>query len=513
MAAGKPQEARAVLDSLLEHQPRHAAAHMSLSRIAWADGRVRDAARHARDAALDVPPDPMSIIAVAMMLWRAGETVATRACLDHPALAVTDVAQALLVHAGLRRELGEDAKALDLLDRAHALGADGSEFRFARGLEYVICGRLKRAEADFETSLRLDPAAGAATLELARLHKQTVSHNHLEDFDGRRFRVARSSQDYAALEFARYKELEDLERYGEAWEALENANASMWALYPYDPEAACRQIDGLIHQCTSALDQPLQTAVVKPQPIFILGLPRSGTTLLDRLLGAHSQVVSVGELEDFDRQLRWSADQHAMLDARMLERLPDLDYAEMGHRYLMQTRWRAGDCRFFIDKQPWHYMVAALIQRALPQARLLHMVRDPMDVCFSGFRAMLGARYAWSFDLETLAAHHHQYRRLMAHWHTCMPGRILDVAYADLVHDTETTMRRVLAFCGLDWEPACLQPSRNSATVGTLSAVQARGPIRRDAFREWWPYARKLEGLQAALRSDQPFPEVGTLGM
>jgi tetratricopeptide (TPR) repeat protein len=499
MSVGQTQTARPVLESLVLQEPRHAAANLTLSHIAWADGRVRDAASHAQAAARDLPADPMSIIAVAMALLRAGEVVAARECLDHPVLADTEHGRAVMFHAGVRRELGEDAKALALLGRAHELGVDGPEFRFARGLELLICGRLQAAEADFEASIGFDPAACAAALELARLHKQTPERNHLDDFNRRRLLVVRGSQDQAALEFARYKEWEDLARYDAAWEALADANAVMRALHPYAPESVRWQVDGLIRRCTQACCDSAETGGEGPQPIFIFGLPRSGTTLLDRLLGSHSQVISVGELDDFARQLHWAADQRAMLDKRMLDRLPDLDYPELGRRYLAQTRWRAGAVRYFIDKQPWHYMLVGLIHRALPKARLLHMVRDPMDVCFSNFRALLGARYAYSFDLDALAGHYREYRRLMAHWHSAMPGRILDVSYRGLVEDTEATMRKVIAFCELDWEPACLESSRNRTPVGTLSAAQARAAIHTGAFGAWRPYARQLAGLQEAL--------------
>lgn len=145
--------------------------------------------------------------------------------------------------------------------------------------------------------------------------------------------------------------------------------------------------------------------------------------------------------------------------------------------------------------------MAALIHRVLPNACLLHMVRDPMDVCFSNFRALLGARYAYSFDLHALGRHFLEYKRLMAHWHAVMPGRILDVSYRELVGDTQATMRKVVAFCGLDWEPACVDPSRNTTTIGTLSAMQARGSIAAgSSFGAWRRDARQLVRLQRALK-------------
>jgi hypothetical protein len=212
-----------------------------------------------------------------------------------------------------------------------------------------------------------------------------------------------------------------------------------------------------------------------PQPIFILGLPRSGTTLLDRLLGSHPEVTSAGELEDFAQQLCWAADRPGLLDGAMLQRLSGIDYPELGERYLSQTRWRARSARFFIDKQPWNHAVAGLIARALPGARILHISREPMDVCFSNYRAMLGGRYAYSFDLEALAGHYLDYCRLQEHWRQTMPQRMLDLSYHELVHDTESTMRKVVAFCGLDWSPACMG--------GRWEPQRDRNPERRPGPR------------------------------
>lgn len=502
MGAGDTAAAARDLEALLHKQPRHAAANMTLSHIAWAAGRVRDAARYALNTACNLPLEPMSIIAVAMALLRVGETVAVRACLEHEALERTLSGSVVMCHAGLRRELGEDTEALRLMNHAQTLGIDGAEFRFARGLEYIICGKPELAEMDLAASLRMDPASCAATLELARLRKQTTERNHLDDFERRRSLVAHGTADHAALEFARYKELEDIGRYEEAWTALSRANAIMRSLYPHDPRRTRRQVDALI----AALDHNVsgaESAAIErgPQPIFIFGLPRSGTTLLDRLLGCHSQVVSAGELEDFSHQMCWAADHPEPLGDPMLQTLRLLDYPEIGRRYLAQTQWRAGTAQFFIDKQPWHYMLAGLIPLALPGARMLHMVRDPVDVCFSNFRAMLGARYNYSFDLNTLGRHFLEYQRLMSVWRASSAGAILDVSYSELVTDTETTMRRVIEFCGLDWEQACLNPSANTTTIGTLSAVEARGPVHTESSGRWRPYQHRLAELQATLNS------------
>jgi hypothetical protein len=223
--------------------------------------------------------------------------------------------------------------------------------------------------------------------------------------------------------------------------------------------------------------------------------------LLDRILGNHSRVTSAGELADFAHQLHWTADHSArqLLDGVLLQRLANVDFAEVGRRYLAQTQWRAQGSDFYIDKLPPNYMVAGLIAKALPHARILHLVRDPMDVCFSNYRALFGDSYPYSYDLDSLANYYREYRRLSAHWHDVMPGRILDVSYERLVSDTETVAREVLAHCGLEWQPGLTDLSRNAAPVATLSSAQVRESVHARSLGEWRRYEGQLSGLVGAL--------------
>jgi hypothetical protein len=228
-------------------------------------------------------------------------------------------------------------------------------------------------------------------------------------------------------------------------------------------------------------------------------MPRSGTTLLDRMLSNHSQVASAGEINDFLRQLHWAADVppigvHGMLGA--LLRVPNIDPAELGARYLAQTQWRAQGRRFYIDKLPVNIQMVPFIRRALPHAPILHMVRDPMDVCFSNFKAMFGNVSAYSYDMQALAHYHGLYRRLVDEWRSSLPGAMLDVHYEELVRQPADVLRRVLSHCGLDEESACLHPERNTAPVATPSNMQVREPIHTRGLGTWQPYAHQLEPLR-----------------
>jgi hypothetical protein len=220
--------------------------------------------------------------------------------------------------------------------------------------------------------------------------------------------------------------------------------------------------------------------------------------LLERILSNHSQVTSAGELGAFPRQLRWMADHHGrgLLDEALIDRLPKLDYAEIGRRYLEQTQWRAEGRAWYVDKLPPNWSLVGLIRRALPNAPILHMVRDGMDACFSNFKALFGDAYPYSYDLAALGEHYRHYRRVMAHWHATLPGQLLDVPYNDLVADPEAMAARVLAHCGLPFEAGCADVTRNAAPVATLSSAQVREPIHRRSKGEWQRYAAGLEPLQ-----------------
>jgi len=491
--------ARVTLESLAQEAPQNIDVHLILSGIAWDEDRVRDAVRHALDSAKMLPDDELLIADVVAALLQAGETVAARNALAHPAFKRSREVAALARAAGFRYKLAEHAEALALLDRAKSLGADGAEFRFSRGMQLVFNGRMKEAEAELDACLRMPNAPARATLELARLRKQTPEKNHLADLARRIGTVAQNSEAHAAIEFARYKELEDLGRYDEAWDSLARGNAMMYARHNHDPAASRRLFERLTTAATPEFLKPADVVHEGPQPIFIIGMPRSGTTVVDRLLGNHPDVTLAGELDDFALQMRWAADHQATLDETVIDRLPRIDYAGLGRRYLDQTQWRADGKRYFTDKLPRNWMVGGLIAKSLPQAKLVHLVRDPMDVCFSNFRVMFADAFAHIYDLDALASHYRDYRRVMDHWHAAMPGRILDVVYADLVKDPETTMRRVLDFCGLAWDPACIDLTKNESAVATLSTAQVREPIHARAIKEWMRYEKQLEPLKRAL--------------
>ncbi len=502
--------AQADFEQLLARAPGHVPARLLLASVILAQGRVRGAAEQAKFAAFALPDDADMVCRVAQCLAKVGETLAARATLQHPAVQHTRNTPALAALAHIHQGLGQHLEALALMDRAKALGFDNADFRFFRAIQLQFNGNLAEAEDELEACLKLGPTFGRASVALARLRRWNADENHLQFIAQRLREVAQGSEDHAGFEFARYKELEDLGRFDEAWDALARANALMHARLRHDSAAEAVLFDAIVERTTQQFCTPGAHRFDGPQPIFIIGMPRSGTTLLERILGRHSQVTPAGELADFSHQWRWVADQHGhrLLDAGLLAAAEATDFVEVGRRYLQQTQWRAAGKPWFVDKLPPNFMLAGFIGKALPQARILHMHRDPMDLCFSNWRALFGDSFGYSYDLATLAAHHKQYARLMAHWHAVMPGAIHDVDYVRLASDTETEARALLEHCGLPFELACLDDAGNDAPVATLSSAQVREPLRA-RVAEWHRYASQLEPLRAQLEADRAAPVSG----
>ncbi len=496
--------ARVALESLVQRDPARIAARMLLASVYLDEGRVREASEQAVAAATMMPEDADAVATTVHCLLRIGEMTAARDCLARYDARNRNLdGRQLTALAHACQMLGDHPAGLALMDRAQAQGFDNPDFRYFHALQMQFNGKVKEARRRLESCLQLGPTFGRASLALARMSRQTAESNHLDYIRAQLQRVEQGSEDHAAFEFAQYKELEDLGRYDEAFAALERGNAIMYARRPPDAGHEDETFEGIGQLVTADFIHGPGAVIEGPVPIFIVGLPRSGTTLLDRLLDNHPDVVSTGERTDFPRQLRWAANLHGndLIDAPLLARLPNIDYAELGRRYLEQTQWRAPDSPFYVDKLPPNYMLLGLIHRALPRAPILHMVRDPMDVCFSNYRALFGNSYLYSYQLDALATHYIRYRKLMRHWHKAMPGVVFDVDYRALVTKPEQTLSAIFAHCGLRQVPGCSDLTRNTTAVNTLSSAQIREPIHARNLGSWRRYEKQLAPLFEALRS------------
>jgi len=494
--------ARIALENLVRRSPNDVEGRVMLAgAILSEDGFVRDSVRHLHAAAAALPENADLVAMVALAMLRVGEIVGSRACMNNPDVDRTTSTENLMSLAHVHQLLGEHPKSLAFMDRAQSLGYDNPDFRYFRGVQLQFNGRLKEAEEEMETCLKMGPTYGRASLTLARIKTQTPESNHLDYIRTQLERVEKDTEDHASFEFALYKELEDLGEIDDAWAALERGNAIMHHRLGHDAAEEGELIEALIARTTPDFLTPTSAQFDGPMPIFVLGLPRSGTTLLERILGNHSMVESAGELSDFPRQMQWEGNHYSFppLDLVSVARSDKFDYAQIARRYLEQSQWRANGKTFYVDKLPPNFLLAGYIHRAFPHAPILHMKRDPMDACFSNYRAMFGGSYAYSYDQKNLVLHYMRYRRLMDHWHQVMPGRILDVPYNELVRDPEAKAREILAYCKLPYEPGCVDLSRNRTPIATMSSAQTREKITDRSIGEWRRYEKQLAWMASKL--------------
>lgn len=501
VAEKQPARARTVLEAFLAKEPSSVEARLLLSGVLLDLGDLQAATAQLLAAVPCLPGVPALISKLARYLFLAGESVAARACFDHPAISSTRSGADLANLGYVRQMLGEPAPALELMERANAAGVDTADLHYYLGLLSGFNGRREQAARHFEICLAKDPLDGRAMLQWVRLGQATGAQN-VDAIRTALRSVEPDSLAHASFEFALYNELDELGSYDEAWSALRRANNVMRARNPYRARYEEALADAIIDRCDARFMAHTEARrPAGPTPIFIVGLPRSGTTLLERLLGNHSCVQPAGELTDFYRQLRWVTNVHGHrpIDPAMLERCADADFGELGRRYLRQTQWRAQGKAFYVDKLPMNFQLVGFIRRALPHAPILHMYREPIEACFSNYKAMFNDTWSYSYDLQALADYHRHYRRLMDHWHSLAPDAVLDVPYASLVRDPEAVTRRVFAFCGLPFESGCLDTTRNDRPVSTLSSAQVREPIHSRNLGEWKRYAVHLEPLREAL--------------
>lgn len=358
-------------------------------------------------------------------------------------------------------------------------------------------GRLDAAEQCLNQVIALAPEDYDAYYNRSTLRRLTVERNHVSELQACLDSGNLSIKAQVPLGYALAKELEDLGEFRAAFAALRRAADCRRSLLSYQVEADVSAMADVRRCFDKSYFERTSPGHPDIRPVFIIGLPRSGTTLVDRILSSHSQVESRGESGDLGATVMRLA--RTVADKRvMIERASQLDPAALGRAYC--ARLPAAIRPHIIDKTPVNYLYAGLIARALPEARIIHVRRSPMDVCYAMYKTLFRMAYPFTYDLGDLGRYYLAYQALMAHWREHLGTRLIELDYEQLVAKQERETRSLLERCALPWEPACLDFHKNTAASLTASAAQVRQPIYSSSVGLWRRYAQELEPLAAILR-------------
>lgn len=492
-------------EQVLSTAPTDAGAHFMLGMASLAQ-RQEDRAVASLREACRLEPDRAEYLARYAEALATAQRLSAACEMAERAVALESSDPAILAVLGqVYLQANAIAPAAPVLRRAVALAPRDAQVRFELGRALEMLGDAAGAERELQACVGFEPYYWPAYLRLAMLKRQTSESRHREVWGELLKQNDGNPGARIFLNMALGKESEDLGEYTAAFRYFASGKAAARLTRPPSAERDRAMFDALLRWFPEP-DTQLEQGFPSAAPIFIVGMPRTGTTLLDRMLSNHPDVYSMGETQHFSTALqRASGGQVALLSLPDLAAAThDIDWHELGAEYIESTRpARAAKLRF-IDKLPHNFLYAGFIARALPDARIICVRRGALDTCSGNFRHLFELEsgfYDYSLDLLDIGRYYIQFERLLAHWRKVVPGRILEVSYEALVRAPEATLRRVLAFCDLSWDAACLRPQDNQAPVRTPNTWQVRAPVYTSSIGHWRHYSHELQPLRDMLEA------------
>lgn len=367
-----------------------------------------------------------------------------------------------------------------------------------------FAGELTAAEQSINRGLAINPLDFEGQALRSSLRTQTAEDNHVEALQQVLQDSRLPGQGAIHVCHALAKELDDLGDYDQSFHYLKQGADQRRKHMSYRVETDLDIMASL--QRSYGSDQFARGISGDPgtAPIFVVGLPRTGTTLIERILGSHSNVFPAGELNNFAKEMMRlvppaiSGKPHVR--GELISASREIDFAALGRNYVTSVEPLIGGAVHFVDKLPFNFLYLGLIHLALPNARIINLVRHPMAACYAIYKQLFRDAYPFSYDMEDLGRYYVAYHQLMAHWNTVLPGRIYNLAYEDVVADPESATRNLLQHCDLPWEEQCLRFYENKQASTTASASQVRQPIYSSSLDKWRRYESQLQPLAAILR-------------
>lgn len=500
--AGRINEASACCKKLLSAKPDLVPAHLLVGLISLEIENTANAIR-AFGSVTHLQPDHGAAWAhLANLFVQAGQAGRADAALEKAVEHADDNPVVLDLIGTVHGQLGEQEAAGRWFAKALAKEPDNIQFQINQANNHRFLDRPDDAEALLKKVLARAPAHPNAHWLISSLRKAT-DRSHVETLESLLAR-ARNPQAIAFLAYGLGKELEDLEDWDGAFEAFARGAAARRTTLDFDEPLETAMFDAFTETFTREWLEDGASGNSDPSPIFVVGQPRTGTTLVERIIVAHSQVHSAGELRQFGHCLRRLGNyrEPKPISPKLAAMGAAVDPGKLGTAYLKTTTALRGDTPRFVDKLPPNYLFIPLILKALPNAKIVHLRRGPMDACFASFKQLFADAYRHSYEQGEMARHHARYFRLMDTWRARFGDRFFDIAYEDTVANLEPNARALIEFLELPWEDACLAFHEQSGAVTTASSVQVREPAHTRSVGRWRRYEAQLAPMREALEGE-----------
>jgi tetratricopeptide (TPR) repeat protein len=367
-------------------------------------------------------------------------------------------------------------------------------------------GKLSLAEQHLNHALLLNPNDYEAYLLRASLKKQTTEHNHIKQLEQVIAQGIKHPIAQAQVHYALAKEQEDLALFPQSFNQLNLGAKARRAHIQYNVEhdlSTIKQIRATFNQAFFEQQKKLSSGYNNNEAIFILGLPRTGSTLIERIVSNHHDVFSAGELNNFALRMMDEAKKIASAPPKsrseLVELTSNINFTALGESYIKSTRPETNHTAHFIDKLPLNSLYVGLIHLALPKAKIIQVTRHPLDTCYAIYKQLFTNGYPFSYDLTELARYYIEHHKMMVHWHNVMPNVIHQVAYEDVVNNLTAEAQKLIAYCQLDWQPQCSDFQKNTAPSTTASASQVRQKIYQSSKGKWRQFEQELSPIKHLL--------------
>ncbi|WP_440873663.1 sulfotransferase [Thalassotalea sp. PLHSN55] len=505
-------QAKKLVQPLIEQQPESSTGYLLMAKIHAASGSF-EAQIESLDQALHLSAHSSEILADIAQAYLNLCQLKNAYHFANLALdAQPNNAELLQKIANIYNKLGKYEQAIPVLEQAIVKNSNNYQLYYALGSSLTLCGKIAPAISAYQQALTLNPNAGVVYAALSKARTANSQNNNVEQL-----RTLAKAETDAKIAISIYhglaKELDDLGLYSEAFKALSKGKNRLRAVCRHQPKNGAKIIRGLtalyqnfgqeINAATEA------TNASDAAPIFVTGMPRTGTTIVERILTNHQDVATIGESIELSLLLKQQCQQKyaGLIEPEVLAKSwSTINFEQLGRDYIDNIGFLCDSKQRFVDKLPLNILMAGVILRALPKAKIVCLVRDPFDTIIGNYRQnfeQASGTYAHTLDLHALADYVYEFRMLVASLQQQFPARFMAVEYESLVENPELEAKKLFEFCQLSWQPTCLAINKNSAPVGTASAAQVQQPIHTKAIGHSRHYLFCLQDVKAAWQAKE----------